>query len=272
VTGSFSLFLFSTDPPLIRAAAEAGVRGFVVDWERAGKRDRQRGADTQINGDTLDDLRRVRRVTDAQVLCRINGFGDTTPSEVEDAVGAGADEILLPMVRRSQEVEAVLELVAGRCGVGILVETEEAVAQADELGRLPISRAYLGLNDLAIERGSENIFEAVADGTVEAVRRSFRVPFGFAGLTLPERGHPVPCRLLVAEMARLSCDFTFLRRSFLRDTAGSDLNVEVPRILGAVAAAGERRPEQIERDRLDLANAVGAWRPRPERKAVPIHG
>jgi hypothetical protein len=210
----FALFLFSTDVDLIRAAVEGGAAGAVVDWEYIGKAERQAGFDTQINHDTLEDLRRVRACTAARVLCRINAFGPWTQKEIEAAVQAGADEILLPMVRSVEEVERVLEWAKGRCGVGILIETREAVAICERLAQLPLTRAYLGLHDLAIERRTPNPFRAIPDGIVGRVRSAFPIPFGFAGLTLPDRGFPIPCRLLIAEMARLGCSFSFLRRSF----------------------------------------------------------
>jgi citrate lyase beta subunit len=118
--------LFSTDPAFIHQAVAAGVDGITVDWERNGKPVRQAGADTQINADTLEDLRRVRASTDAQVICRINSYGATTAAEVEQAIEAGVNELFLPMVRSVTEVEAVLAQVNGRCGVGILVETVAA--------------------------------------------------------------------------------------------------------------------------------------------------
>ncbi len=266
----FELLLFSTDPAVVRAAGAAGVAGFVVDWECQGKPERQRAADTQINHDTPEDLRRVRAATDRIVICRINGFGAATPIEVEQAVAAGADEILLPMVRHPREVERLLELVRGRARVGILVETLEAVARAEVLAALPLARAYLGLNDLAIERASPHIFAAVLDGTVESVRRAFRVPFGFGGLTLPEAGDLVPCRLLIGEMARLGCGFSFLRRSFHRDLRGRRLSDEVPRILEAIEAARGRPPAALAKDRRELESllsALGAaesWAATPE--------
>lgn len=252
----FALFLFSTDPGSIRDAVDAGVRGVVVDWERLGKEERQAWADTQIGRDTLEDLVRVRACTSAPVLCRIDGYGDATAEEVEEAIEAGADEILLPMVRTREEVEAVLELLGGRCGLGILVETVAATLEAEALGRLPLSRVYVGLNDLAIERGSPSIFDAVADGTVERLRRVFHVPFGFGGLTLPDRGHPIPCRLLIGEMARLGCDFSFLRRSFHRDVRGRDPRVEIPRLLEALRQALRRSPAAVSRDREELQSAI----------------
>jgi 2-keto-3-deoxy-L-rhamnonate aldolase RhmA len=252
----FSLTLFCTDLAFVRAVVAAGVDEIIVDWERIGKESRQSGFDTEINADTLDDLVRVRAATTARVVCRLNRFGPWTPGEVEEAIGGGADEILLPMVRSCDEPAAVIRQARGRCGVGILVETVEAVREADALGRLPLSRVYVGLNDLAIDRGLTNLFVSVIDGTVERVRRAFEVPFGFGGLTLPERGAPIPCRLLIAEMARLETRFTFLRRSFRRDVVGRDLRLEVPRIHEALAGARLRTPSAVERDREELWQAV----------------
>lgn len=252
----FELFLFSTDILFVQAAVAAGVAGVVVDWERIGKEERQRGYDTQIGTDTLEDLRRVRAATSAKVICRINPFGPYTRSELTAAVEAGADEVLLPMVRSPKEVEQVLEWARGRVGVGILVETMDAVRQAEALARLPLTRVYVGLHDLAIERGTPNPFRAVSDGIVEHLRRLFSVPFGFAGLTLPDRGFPIPCRWLIAEMARLRCQFSFLRRSFLRDIVGRDLSAEVPRLLTALQAAFGAPADVLAEAHRELLKAI----------------
>ena len=56
----FELLLFTRDVDLAARAVAAGVDGIVIDWERAGKRARQLAADTEINLDTVDDLRRMR--------------------------------------------------------------------------------------------------------------------------------------------------------------------------------------------------------------------
>ena len=114
--GSFELLLFSSDPALIAEAEAGGVAGVVVDWEREGKAQRQAHADTQIGADTLEDLRQARAGTRTRLLCRINGYGPWTAREVAQALDEGADELLVPMVRRPAEVEAVLDLAGGRCG------------------------------------------------------------------------------------------------------------------------------------------------------------
>ena len=250
------MYLFSTDARTIREAMAAGVAGVIVDWERAGKVERQRYADTEINEQTVADLRAVRAATCGKVLCRINPFGATTEQEIEDAIGAGVDEILLPMVRAVEEAGITLDLVRKRCGVGILVETVDAVDDAAMLARLPLSRVYVGLNDLMIDRRDTSIFTAVLDGTVARIRSTFKVPFGFAGLTLVDRGFPIPCRLLIAEMARLGCRFTFLRRSFHRDIRGHAVGEEVPRILQAMATASRRSPAAIDRDHEELSTTI----------------
>jgi hypothetical protein len=260
------LFLFTVDPGFARACVTAGVTGVIVDWERRGKARRQAGEDTQINGDTAEDLRRIRAATDGRVLCRINAAGPWTPAEVDRAVRLGADELLLPMVRTAEQVDRALAAVAGRCGLGILVETQDAVERVHELVARPLSRVYLGLNDLRIDRGSDQLFAPLVDGTVEQVRRACAVPFGVAGLTRPEGGRPVPSRLLAGELARLDASFTFLRRSFIADVAGRDVAVEVPRIRGAAEAARHRTPGQVVADRAELVSAVG---PVPARPGLP---
>ncbi len=268
----FEALLFSTDPSLIRETVRAGVGGVIVDWERRGKAARQVNADTQINGDTLADLRRVRAATDARVLCRINCFGPWTAQEIDRAVAAGADEIILPMVRTPAELSATRGHVAGRCGLGILIETDAAVARLAELldarQEPPLTRVYVGLNDLAIDRGHTDIFTSVADGTVARVRAACSVAFGFGGLTVPDRGSPIPSRLLIGEMVRLECRFSFLRRSFHRDIAGRDPGTEVMRLLEAVAAAAVRSRDEVARDQAELLARIAAGVPVVEHSAA----
>jgi len=257
----FDLFLFTRDVSFASDAVAAGVTGIVIDWEQAGKHARQADADTEVTGDTDEDLRRMRAAIDAPILCRINPLGDRTAEEIDVAVAAGADEVLLPMVRSAGEVEQALAHVDGRIGVGILVETEEAIACASRLGRLPITRVFVGLNDLAIQRKSGSIFHALVDGTVDTVRAAFDCPLGVAGATLPDAGEPLPSRVLFGELARLRCQFTFLRRSFRRDVRGRRLEIEVPRIRDALADAASRDPGAVLRDRTELVVAVARLDP-----------
>ena len=254
------LFAFANTPAAARSVVDAGAGGVVVDWENRGKVARQAGVDTQVNGDTPEQLAAVRASTGGTVLCRVNQWAPWTPAEIDLAVDRGADEVLLPMVRRVEEVDAALEVVDGRCGLGILVETADAVRRVDDLVARPLSRVYVGLNDLMIDRGGRSLFATLVYGTVDRVARAAAAsgtPFGVAGLTLPEAGRPVPCRLLTGALARVGASFTFLRRSFWADTAGRDLKLEVPRMLEAAALARRRSAAQIAADHAELTAAVG---------------
>lgn len=250
------LLLFTVDPGWGRDVVAAGAAGIVVDWERRGKARRQLGENTQINQDTPADLTRMRAAIDGLLVCRLNGFGPWTPGEVEDALARGADEILLPMVRTVEEVDRTLELAAGRCGVGILVETQDAVDRAADLARRPLSRIYVGLNDLRIDRRSQELFRPLVDGTVDAVRATVTQPFGVGGLTLPGGGFPVSADLLAAELVRMSTDFTFLRRSFTADMAGRDPYTEVPRLLASLAELRCSSPGEVAVHRSRFVEAV----------------
>jgi hypothetical protein len=198
----------------------------------------------------------MRAATPGRLLCRINGFGPWTAAEVDDAVARGADEVLLPMVRSAEEIDRTLDLVDGRCGLGILVETQDAVHRTPELARRPLSRIYVGLNDLRIDRGATQLFTPLVDGTVDAVRAAVHQPFGVGGLTLPECGFPVPAALLAAELVRLGTDFTFLRRSFTADMAGRDPFVEVPRLLAVLGALHRAAPAEVAARRTAFVSAL----------------
>ncbi len=251
------LFLFTVDPSWGRDVVAAGAAGIVVDWERRGKARRQQGENTQINEDTPEDLTRMRAATDGRLVCRLNGYGPWTPGEVADAVARGADEILLPMVRSVDEVDRTLDLAAGRCGVGILVETQDAVDRSADLARRPLSRIYVGLNDLRIDRRSSELFRPLVDGTVDAVRATVtQQPFGVAGLTLPGRGFPLDAGLLAAELVRMRTDFTFLRRSFTADMAGRDPFTEVPRLLESLAVLRRSGPAEVAGSRSRFVESV----------------
>lgn len=257
---AFQLVLFSTDCRLITAAVAGGVTSILIDWESAGKRIRQLGADTQVGTDTLEDLPRVRASVAARIVCRTDRYGSATHQQIEYAIEHGADEVLLPMVRGVAEVEAALDQVRRRIGVGILIETQAAVGAVADLARLPLSRIYVGLNDLAIERRSSNIFDALADGTVERIRRHCDgVPFGLGGLTLPDCGWPIPCRLLMAEMIRLGCDYSFLRRSFHRDMADVGAAAAVERILDGLRSVAQSDPAIPQLRRMKLLASIASW-------------
>lgn len=255
------LYLFTVDERLARRAEEAGVEGLVVDWEHRGKERRQAGADTEVNRDAPADLARLSLLHPGiRRLCRINGPGPTVEREVDVAVAHGATDVLLPMVRSAPEVEAFLRHLDARARPAVLVETLDAVSTAEEIARLPVARVYLGLNDLAIERHDRCLFTPLVDGTAERLRQTFcDTAFGLAGLTDLDRGHPIPCRHLLAEMARLGCDFTFLRRSFKRDVGEDECASAIARLRAGWAQLRRRPPDRVRSDHTRFVATVRTW-------------
>ena len=51
--------------------------------------------------------------------------------------------------------------------------------------------------------------------------------------------------------------FTFLRRSFLRDVAGRDMSIEIPRLLAALSTAFQKDSDALQRDHQELVAVVG---------------
>jgi len=225
-------YLFTTNAELAQAAEAAGIDGLVVDWERRGKTARQREYDFEINRQGAREVRRVAGAVAVPVLVRINPVSARTAVELQKAIDAGAREIMLPMARRASEVERFLELAAGRVRTIVQIETQDLVDDLPALARLPWDSAYIGLNDLQISRGGRgSIWGGVADGTVEHIYRSLPGrEIGFAGITVADGGHPLPFALLFAEMVRLGCALSFLRRTFHKEIAGRNMAGEIAAI------------------------------------------
>ena len=247
------LILFEHEAARAEEFIQAGLTSFLVDWEHVGKDARQQGFDTEIRLGTPGELRSMCAVPGASVWCRVNRFGPHTAGEIDAVIDAGAAGVFLPMVTSPAEVDTFLRIIDGQCDAGILVETARALQHVEELASYPLDRVYFGLNDFAISRGGGSIFRAVLDGSVERARAAFPTNrFGFGGLTAVDAGHPVPCRRLLEELARLRCDFTFLRRSFRRDLTSRSLPDVVSGIRAAWWESISREPVAVARDHLHL--------------------
>ncbi len=254
----FELWLFTTDINLACSSVLAGIKGIIIDWECKGKEERQKHTGMECNCDTLADLIKIKKSVSTKVICRINSIGSYTEEEVESAIYGGADIIFLPMVKTPDEVKKFLRFIKGRCKAGILIENKEAINNAELIARLSVDYVYIGLNDLSLSRGSQNIFEAVADGTVEKTRKIFNKNiFGFGGITLLGCGDPIPFNLLLKEMSRIECGFGFLRRAFKRDITGRNINLEIKNILNAFEFLKSRTEEEKNKDKNELYKFIG---------------
>ncbi len=255
------LLLLSVDDTLVSAAVNAGVDGVIVDWENQGKKLRQKNFNTQINHDTYEDLCRLRQIVPSgKLFCRINEFsGDGTLREVDLAVNGGADEIFIPMVTSAGHVEKVISHAGNTVAVNILIETVAALEQLDELSSLPLKRAYIGLNDLHIQQGTPNIFYPLLGPAIAGIRKRFTCRLGMGGVTCPDSGQPVRSSYLINEYARLDIDFSFLRRTFIKDCADFGIEYMVGAIKEAYREAKRRTPEEEEEDFREFSSLVTGW-------------
>ena len=223
------------DPETAGIVQSAGVDRVFVDLEYIGKAERQGGMDTVLNHHTPEDVRIVREALEEKslsapagglrsaVLARINPLHGATSActsseeEIDEVIDAGADIVMLPYFKTTEEVRTFLELVDGRVKTSLLVETPEAVSVLDDiLGLQGIDEIHIGLNDLSIGYGRKFMFELLADGTIERICGKIKksgIPYGFGGIARPGSGI-LPAERIIREHYRLGSTGVILSRSF----------------------------------------------------------
>lgn len=217
--------MYITNSPIIAQIAEqAGVNRIFVDLEYIGKKERQGGMDTVQSHHTIDDVKAIKKcVTTSQVMVRINPLHEATEQynsskeEIDAAIEAGADIIMIPYFKTVQEIRTFIELVGGRAKTLPLVETPEAVEVIDEILELSgLDEIYIGLNDLSLGYGKKFMFELLTDGTVERLCLKFKqkgIPYGFGGIAALGKGM-LPAECIIREHYRLGSTCAILSRSF----------------------------------------------------------
>jgi 2-keto-3-deoxy-L-rhamnonate aldolase RhmA len=219
------LLYITKDPKVGVIAQRSGVDWIFVDLEYRGKSDRQANRDTVISAHTIEDVKSMRQViTDAQLMVRINPWGEWSLAEIDGVVKAGADIIMLPFFNTSTEVSSFISHIAGRVKTCLLLETLSGVDALDEIIAIPgIDFVHIGLNDLHIERGTSFMFEYLSDGgvdTIAAKLRSAGITFGFGGMARIGELVP-PAERILAEHFRIGSTGVILSRSFCHPTQAS---------------------------------------------------
>ena len=214
------------DADMARLAIASGVNRIFVDLEKNGKYERQGHRDTLISDHTIEDVAAVRRaIVGEELLVRLNPQYSGSEQEIEDAIFAGADIIMLPMFTRLSEIEYFISAIDGRCKFIPLIETPEAVQLVSKLIHLTgVDELYVGLNDLHLALDMNFMFELLIDGTVEGISsqcRSVGMPFGFGGIARIGEGM-LSGELVLAEHKRLGSDSVILSRTFHRSSTSLD--------------------------------------------------
>ncbi len=236
---ALKLMYITNRPEIARIVERAGVDRVFVDMEYIGKDIRQGGMDTVQSHHTIKDIEKIKQaVNKAQVMVRVNPIHEksdaytSSKEEIDAAIAAGADILMLPYFKTVNEVQTFVDLVGGRVRTLPLVETPEAAACINEIVSVDgIDEIYVGLNDLSLGYGKKFMFELLADGTVEKLAQTFKakgLPFGFGGIAAVGQGM-LPGECVIAEHYRLGSTCAILSRSFCDVNKIEDLT-EIERI------------------------------------------
>lgn len=218
--------LITPDENLASYAEFCGVDRIFLDLEILGKEDRQKNHNLPLNNHTFDDVKRVKaKLKQADVMVRINPPNTKTVDEVNQAIDAGADCIMLPYFFSADEVEMFLKAVNGQCKTNLLLETATAVARAEQILRLPFDEVHLGLNDLKLTFRLDFLYETVSGGLVDhlcSIARKNKKSFGFGGVGSVTKSSDIAPEMIIKEHARIGSERVILSRAF----SGTNQNLE----------------------------------------------
>lgn len=260
---ALNLMYITNNPEVAKIAESAGVDWIFVDMEFIGKDDRQGGLDTVQNHHTISDIKNIRKVIDkAKILVRVNPIHKTqkdgyfdSENEIDKAVEAGADIIMLPFFHSVQEVQDFVRYVrmanlrqGKEVKCCLLLETPEAAILIDEILNVPgIDMIHIGLNDLHLAMGMKFMFQLLTDGIVDQLARKIQakgIPFGFGGIA-GLSGGALPGSYILKEHYRLGSSMVIVGRSFCNTNVIIDLD-EIRRIFNAGIAEIRQLEEEAQ--------------------------
>jgi hypothetical protein len=261
------LMLITNNISIAKEAVRCGVDRIFVDLEVLGKHERQGHRDTLISEHSINDVASLRSaLPEAEILVRCNPVHAQSADEIDGAIEAGADLLMLPMFRRVEEVSNFSDLIGGRVPLVPLVETVSAVEVLKEVVGIPgVGEIYIGLNDLHMEMGLKFMFEPVCSGLVEemaATLRQANMPFGFGGVARMGEGELPGCMVL-GEHVRIGSSSVILSRTFFRQEMGADpedtrclFDIEVRKFREMELKLGQRTKEEAEADHVEVCELI----------------
>lgn len=234
---SLTLMYITNNSLTARIAQKAGVDRIWIDMEYIGKDERQGGMDTVKNHHTIFDIEKLRPIVKtAELLVRVNPIHKETSKysdskeEIENVIQAGADVIMLPMFKSTEEIQKFVTYVDGRAKTQLLVETAEAVENIDEILEIPgIDEIHIGLNDLHLAYHMDFMFELICGDIVKKLCMKFnekKIKYGFGGIARVGYGM-LPAEHIIAEHYHLGSTAAILSRGFCdANTVKDPLEIE----------------------------------------------
>lgn len=247
----------TNDTELAKVIVQKGVKRIFIDWEVNGKQERQGHLDTVMSKHSHEDAVQMRKaVPKAELMIRLNPFYEGTAKEVEQAVDAGADLVMLPMFSTLEEVRALSDMVDGRVGIVPLFETPAALKIVKDVAQLPsIHEIYVGLNDLHLALGLDFMFEPLVLGMLDDVAlcaKEAGLRFGFGGIARADEGD-VSGAMVLGEHLRLGSSSAILSRTFYRvkedkEDVGFVFHREIEKLRRVEALLSNRSEQELQRD------------------------
>lgn len=257
--------LLTGDPKFAKKAENCGVDRIFLDLEYINKADRQKGRNTFITQNTVQDIKPLREALNkAELLVRVNPINPLSKSEIDSVCDAGADLIMLPMVYDAEDVKKFVELVDGRAKTVPMIETAQSMARIDDILSVGgIDEIYIGLNDLHISLGLSFMFEVLSGGLIDYMAEKIKtkgIPFGFGGMAKIGEGM-LPAEKILAEHYRLGSSSVILSRTFRNevDAEGkSTLNLEdeISKIRACELEISNWKQENFKQNRIAVKNIV----------------
>lgn len=215
---NLKLMYITNDLNVALIAQRYGVDRIWIDLETIGKEERQKGIDTVKSQHSIEDIKKIKpHLSYSEMLVRINKWYEGSKREIDDVISAGANIIMLPYWKTTEEVDNFIKAVGGRCKTVLLLETKEAVECITEvLKQGGFDEIHIGLNDLHLSYKLTFMFELLANGLVEDLCKKFKdagIPYGFGGIAKIGDGI-LKSESVIMEHYRLGSSRAILSRSF----------------------------------------------------------
>lgn len=263
------LMYTTNNPDVALVAQKYGVDRIWIDLEKFGKEERQHGLNTVKSQHSVEDIKKIKSLlTTSEMFVRINHWNKNSATEIDNVINAGADIIMLPYWKTSEEIDNFLKIVNGRCRTSLLLETREAVECIDSvLEKGNFDEVHIGLNDLHLSYGLTFMFELLSNGIVEMLCNKFKmanIPYGFGGIAKLGEGL-LPAEKIIMEHHRLGSTRAILSRSFC-DSAKIDSLEEIDRVFRKNMKAlreyedslDQKSEEEYQLNTLDVTKSVDA--------------
>lgn len=262
----FKLMILVSDPQQAKIAEDAGIDRIFYDLEYINKAERQRGRNTVISHNDINNIPKIKQVlTKASLLVRTNPIHAYSKEEIDKAIDFGAEILMLPMVISEEQVREFVAYVNGRAKVCIMIETAQALARIDDLIAIDgVDEFFIGLNDLHISLGLDFMFELVCDGLVEYLATKLNKagkPWGFGGIARIGEGI-LPAERILAEHIRLKSSSVILSRTFkglldrTEDITITNIDDEINKIREKYAEISDWENERFENNIMQIRTIV----------------